>query len=96
MGGVPRWNFDEAGYRKFQRALKAGGHVPDPDPSRLDIIEAKAQSRIDRVAPRADNNPQLKRALQRDEDLLVSIQRLKQGDVTPTPKRRGRPPKGAS
>ena len=100
-GGVPRWNFDEAGYRKFQRDLIKGGHVPEPDPSRLDVIESKAQARIDRIEPRAANAPQLQRALDRDRELLEAVSTLKSGEASlsasarskKSPARRGRKPK---
>jgi hypothetical protein len=90
-GGSPTWRFDKEGYRAFLKAIVDAGVTPEPDPTLLEAIETKTQARIDRIAPRSDNNPQLKRALQRNEDLLGVIRKLRQGDSTST--RRGRKPK---
>ena len=92
-GGTPSWKTDIEGYKQFLRDLVAAGAVPDPDPALLDNLEARLQSSIDRMVPRADRSPAIQRQVDRCQKQLEIISAMKNGEAveipapTPAPKK---------
>ena len=85
--GVPSWESDQIGYKKFLKALVSSGAVGEPHPALLQSMEHEILGRINRAEPRAPSIPMVARQLEQHRAQLTIVQNLMAGEEpAPSPR----------
>ena len=85
--GIPTWESDQAGYKKFLKELVSSGAVGEPHPALLQSMEQDILGRINRAEPRAPAIPMVARQLEQHRAHLTIVRDLMAGELpAPAPK----------